>query len=102
MHNIDSYSHLRGESIYLDDIPELSGTLYGAAFGSNVAHGKITNLDLEAAQNLPGVVRIFTYKDIPGENQIGGIVPDEPLFAEDKVDFQNLARNKSKPCKHSK
>lgn len=90
MLNIDSYSHLRGESIYLDDIPELSGTLYGAAFGSNVAHGKITNLDLEAAQNLPGVVRIFTYKDIPGENQIGGIVPDEPLFAEDKVDFEGM------------
>jgi xanthine dehydrogenase large subunit len=34
-----------------------------------------------------GVVRIFTYKDIPGDNQIGGIVPDEPLFAEDKVHF---------------
>ena len=28
--------------------------------------------------------------DIPGRNQIGGIVPDEPLLAEDKVDFNGM------------
>ena len=87
MQNIDSITHVRGESIYLDDIPLLQGTLFGAAFGSPVAHGKIINLDISAAKKLPGVVRIFTYKDIPGDNQIGGIVPDEPLFAEHKVHF---------------
>lgn len=37
---------------------------------------------------MPGVVRIFTSEDIPGENQIGGIIPDEPLFAEGEVHFQ--------------
>jgi xanthine dehydrogenase large subunit len=41
MQNIDSYTHTRGESVYLDDIPELAGTLYASAFGSPVAHGKI-------------------------------------------------------------
>ncbi|MEO5990884.1 MAG: molybdopterin cofactor-binding domain-containing protein, partial [Ferruginibacter sp.] len=90
MINIDSYSHTRGESVYLDDIPELGGTLYGAAFASNVAHGKIINLDLSAALSLNGVVRIFTYADIPGENQIGCIVPDEPLLAEDIVHFEGM------------
>ncbi|HEX8357111.1 MAG TPA: molybdopterin cofactor-binding domain-containing protein, partial [Segetibacter sp.] len=34
-----------------------------------------------------GVVKIFTHKDIAGENQIGGIVQDEPLLAADVVDF---------------
>ena len=90
MKNIDSYSHTRGESIYLDDMPTLSGTLYGAAFGSPVAHGKILSLDISEAQNLPGVVRIFTYKDVPGRNQIGGIVPDEPLLAEDHVHYDGM------------
>lgn len=90
MQNIDSYTHVRGESVYLDDIPEIAGTLYGAAFGSPVAHGKILNLDVSEAAGLPGVVRIFTYKDIPGENQIGGIVPDEPLLAEDHVHFNGM------------
>ncbi|MBP6657750.1 MAG: molybdopterin-dependent oxidoreductase [Bacteroidia bacterium] len=87
MKNIDSKNHLRGESIYLDDIPILAGTLFGVAFDSPVAHGEIKNLDLTAAIQSEGVVRIFTAKDIPGENQIGGIIPDEPLIADHEVHF---------------
>src|SRR5688572_9528201 len=87
MKNIDAYTHVRGESIYLDDIPLIQGTLFGASFGSPVAHGIIRNLDTSEAAAQPGVVRIFTYKDIPGENQIGGIVPDEPLLADHEVHF---------------
>lgn len=87
MRNIDSATHTRGESIYLDDIPAVQGTLYGAAFGSPIAHGHIRHLDISIAEQMPGVIKIFTAKDITGENQIGGIVPDEPLFAEDEVHF---------------
>jgi xanthine dehydrogenase large subunit len=90
MQNIDSYTHVRGESIYLDDIPVTAGTLYGAVYASPVAHGKILQLDTSEAAAMEGVVRIFTYKDIPGENQIGGIVPDEPLLAEDEVHFNGM------------
>ncbi len=87
MKNIDSSTHTRGESIYLDDIPEISGTLYAAAFDSQIAHGIIKKLDCSEAEKSKGVVRVFTYKDIPGENQIGGIIPDEPLLAEQHVHF---------------
>lgn len=90
MKNIDSYTHTRGESIYLDDIPLTSGTLFGAVFGSPVAHGKIIKLDIDKASAMAGVVRIFTWKDIPGKNQIGGIVPDEPLLAEEEVHFNGM------------
>jgi len=90
MKNIDSYTHTRGESVYLDDIPLLAGTLFGAVYGSPVAHGKIKRLDISAAEQFPGVVRVFTAKDIPGRNQIGGIVPDEPLLAEDEVHFNGM------------
>ena len=90
MKNIDSFTHTRGESIYLDDIPIVAGTLFGAVFGSPIAHGKIIKLDVSAAAEMNGVVRIFTYKDIPGQNQIGGIVADEPLLAEDEVHFNGM------------
>jgi len=79
--------HVRGESVYVDDIPLQEATLFAAVFDSPIAHGKIEKLDLSEAEKMNGVLRIFTYKDIPGENQIGGIIPDEPLLAEDHVHF---------------
>lgn len=85
--NIDSYTHVRGESIYVDDINVREGTLFGVVFDAPKAHGKIKFVDYSKAEQLEGVVQIFTYKDIPGENQIGSIIPDEPLFAENEVHF---------------
>ncbi len=87
MKNIDSFSHTRGESIYVDDIPLLQGTLFATVFDSTLAHAKIISLDVSAAEALVGVERVFTYKDITGENQIGGIIPDEELLAEHEVHF---------------
>ena len=55
MKNIDSSTHTRGESIYLDDIPEISGTLYAAAFDSQIAHGIIKKLDCSEAEKSKGV-----------------------------------------------
>ena len=88
MINIDAHNHVKGKSIYLDDIQELNGTLYALPFDSTVAHAKIKNIDLEAALLRTGIVSILTAKDIPGQNQIGGIFPDEPLLAEDEVHFR--------------
>ena len=87
MKNIDSFTHTRGESIYLDDIAILQGTLFGACFDSTVAHGIITKLDITEAEKVTGVIKIFTAKDIKGENQIGGIIMDEPLLADHHVHF---------------
>lgn len=88
--NIDSFTHTRGESVYLDDIPVVNGTLYACAYGSPFAHGNILALNLDEALSMEGVVRIITYKDIPGKNQIGGIVPDEPLLAESAVHYNGM------------
>ncbi|MFD1160805.1 MULTISPECIES: xanthine dehydrogenase molybdopterin binding subunit [Hwangdonia] len=85
--NLDSYTHLRGESLYVDDVNIRQGTFHAVVFDSPKAHGKIKHVDYSKAEALEGVERIFTYKDIPGKNQIGGIIPDEPLFAENEVHF---------------
>ena len=87
MRNIDSFTHTKGESVYLDDIPLIAGTLFAAVYDSPVAHGKIINIDLSEAKSSKGVVGVFTYKDIPGENQVGGIIADEELLAEKHVHF---------------
>lgn len=87
MKNIDSYTHVRGESLFVDDLITRQDTLFGLCFDSPKAHGKITDVDYSKAEALEGVEKIFTYKDILGENQIGGIIPDEPLWAENEVHF---------------
>ncbi|PWA03909.1 xanthine dehydrogenase molybdopterin binding subunit [Flavobacterium psychrotolerans] len=88
MINIDAHNHVKGKSIYLDDIQELQGTLYALPFDATVAHAKISAIDYTQAIHRTGIIRIITAKDIPGENQIGGILPDEPLFADGEVHFR--------------
>jgi xanthine dehydrogenase large subunit len=90
MKNIDSHSHVRGESIYLDDIPIVLGTLFACVFDSPIAHGKLNGIDTNEAENSEGVFRVLTACDIVGENQIGGIVPDEPLLAGNAVHFAGM------------
>lgn len=88
MINIDAHNHVKGKSIYLDDIQEIQGTLYALPFDATVAHAKIKSIDYQQALHHKGIVTILTAKDVPGLNQIGGIIPDEPLFAEDEVHFR--------------
>ena len=87
MKNIDSFGHLRGESLFVDDVITKQNTLVGLVFDSSCAHGKIIKVDYSQAEKVEGITKIFTYKDIVGINQIGGIIPDEPLWAEDEVHF---------------
>src|SRR5690349_9773693 len=85
--NVDAANHVTGRSIYLDDIVIQQGTLCALPYDAPSAHAHIKRLDISKAAAFPGVIRILTYKDIPGENQIGGIIPDEPLFAEHEIHF---------------
>ena len=90
MKNVDSKSHVRGESVYLDDIPEVRDTLFACVFDSPVAHGILKSVDIETARKSEGVFKIILAKDLIGENQIGGIIPDEPLLADEEVHFAGM------------
>jgi xanthine dehydrogenase large subunit len=87
MKNFDAISHIKGQSLYIDDYPLPEGTLHAAVFDSKIAHGKIITLNLEGAKSSEGVIAVLTAKDIPNQNQIGGIIKDETLLAEDEVHF---------------
>lgn len=87
MKNVDSKSHVRGESVYLDDVPLVQGTLFACVYDSPIAHGKLKSVDVSEAEKADGVVKIILAKDLIGENQIGGILPDEPLLADEEVHF---------------
>jgi len=86
--NADAPFHVTGKSIYVDDMPTMEGTLFVKVVDSPIAHGKIKHIDYSTAESVEGVIKIFSWKDVPGENQIGGIIPDEPLLASDEVHFR--------------
>lgn len=85
--------HVTGEATYTDDIPELRGTLYAALITSPVAHGELLGegIDREAILREHGVVAVYTAKDIPGENNCGPIIHDDPFLADGKVEFLGQA-----------
>ena len=60
---------LTGKGQYTDDI-NLHGQTYVHFLRSDVAHGIIKSIDTSAAENMPGVVRIFTGADFEG---VGGL-----------------------------
>src|SRR5262249_54986178 len=82
-----AHLHVTGTALYCDDIP-LPATALHAAFGiSAIAHGRVRELDLTAVLESPGVIAAALPSDIPGENNYGGAVHDDPIFADGHVQY---------------
>ncbi len=87
MKNIDIINHVKGESQFVDDINTPGNILYASVAYSKIANGKILKLDTNAAKRVHGVKVVLTAKEIPGKNQIGGIIEDEELLASGNIEF---------------
>ena len=80
--------HVTGEALYTDDIPAPAGLAHACLGLSEVAHGRIGALDLDAVRATPGVLAVLTAADVPGDNDISPTGRrDEPVFAEHEVLF---------------
>ena len=80
--------HVTGRALYIDDVPNVPGTLEAALVLSPHAHARIRRIDFSRALAAPGVVAAIAAADIPGKNDIGPIRPDEPLLAADLVEYE--------------
>jgi len=78
-------AQVAGSAAYIDDLPELKGTLYAAPILSPVAHGTVNGLDASAALALPGVRGLVLAEDIPGDPILAAFAHDEAIFASDVV-----------------
>jgi len=78
-------AQVAGTASYVDDIPEVKGTLHAAPILSNVAHGRLLGVDTSAALAMPGVRALVLAEDVPGDPMLATFVHDEPIFAIDKV-----------------
>lgn len=81
-----AHLHVSGKANYVDDIPEIEGTLYAGLGLAEIAHGKIINMDLSAVWQAEGVVSVLTGTELL-HNNCGPVVADEPIIATDMVSF---------------
>ncbi len=68
-----------GQHQYVDDI-KMEGLHHGALKFSDHPRAKVLSIDTSAAEQLPGVVGVFTAADVPGDRFIGLIRQDWPLM----------------------
>lgn len=79
--------HVCGEATYTDDIPELQGTLHAALGLSQKAHARVRSINLDAVRAATGVRAVLTAADIPGVNDCGPILHDDPILADGLVQY---------------
>src|SRR3954470_22053876 len=65
---------LRGDGRYTDDLNE-PGQAYAYIVRSQYAHGFLRNINFEKAASMPGVLAIYTAKDLEGYGTHKCIVP---------------------------
>ncbi|REG86545.1 xanthine dehydrogenase molybdopterin binding subunit [Marinomonas pollencensis] len=79
--------HVSGEAQYIDDKLEFPNQLHVYVHTSEYAHAKILNIDTSACLSMPGVVRVITAQDVPGELDVGPILKGDPLLADGLVEY---------------
>jgi len=79
--------HVLGQADYTDDIAEVRGTLHAALGLSSKAHARILDIDFSDVIASRGVRAVFTARDIPGTNDCGPIIHDDPILADGLVQY---------------
>ena len=76
---MDAVEKVTGRAKYTEDMvmPDMA---HGKILRSPHHHARIVALDKTQAEKLPGVIRVITDEDIPGENGLGDYSRDEPIL----------------------
>lgn len=84
---VDGLAKVTGKAIYGDDI-RMKGMLFGVCRYVDIAAGRVDSVDFSDAENVPGVVKIATWKDVPGQRKLGAIIPDYPPLIENEIAYR--------------
>jgi CO/xanthine dehydrogenase Mo-binding subunit len=80
----DGAGKVTGETKFFSDMV-LPNMLWAKVVRSKYPHALIKKINTKPAEAVQGVVAVLTYKDVPGLNRFGIILPDQPVLCYDKV-----------------
>ena len=76
--------HVTGRATYVEDLATRTANLaYAWPIQSPHAHAYATEIDFSQARAMPGVLCCLSGGDVPGENDVGPVRHDEPLFPQE-------------------
>jgi CO/xanthine dehydrogenase Mo-binding subunit len=84
---IDLKDKVTGQAQYVEDLPDLPNTAYGATLLSPYSHAKILSIDATEALKIPGVLGIVDRHHLDGVNPRLKVAPHEHLKITDDQDF---------------
>lgn len=87
---IDAVDKATGKTIYPSDI-YIEDELFIRVLRTAYPYAKIKSVDTAEAEALEGVVKILTYKDVPGLNRFGIAIQDQPVLCQDYTKYQGDA-----------
>mgnify|MGYP000150340707 CR=1 FL=1 len=82
----DAEDKVAGRTLYPSD-KTVPGMLWVEVVRAAHPHARILSIDIEPALQVPGVVRVLTHRDVPGENAFGIQIQDMPVLCHDRVRY---------------
>jgi xanthine dehydrogenase large subunit len=82
-----AHLHVSGSAAYTDDIAEPRNLVHAALGLSEHAHARLEHIDLTEVAAHPGVIAVITAADIAGDNNYGAVVADDPILAQNEVQY---------------
>lgn len=81
----DIKGKVTGKAKYAEDF-RAEGMVYARLYTSPMAHGRVTNIDTSAAENMPGVIGVLTADDVPVmEAPNAAILTNTPVYVGDPI-----------------
>lgn len=81
---VDAFTKASGQHLYPSDF-KADNMLYLKILRAAHPHAEIVSIDIKEAEELTGVARVLTAKDIPGANSYGLVISDQPVLCDKKV-----------------
>jgi xanthine dehydrogenase YagR molybdenum-binding subunit len=91
---VDGGAKVSGRAAYSYEIQEMGEPAYGFVLGAAIGKGRVADIDVAAAERSPGVLLVYTHRNVPPQGEYGfphdadnRLVTAKPVLVDDKVQY---------------